>query len=58
VALHKALGVQGERQPARAAAAASEAWCPWRSYAVLRAWASGAPAATPMLQTGSELQKQ
>jgi AraC family transcriptional regulator of adaptative response / DNA-3-methyladenine glycosylase II len=39
VALHKALGVQGERQPARAAALASEAWRPWRSYAVLRAWA-------------------
>ena len=58
VALHKALGVQGERQPARAAAAASEAWRPWRSYAVLRAWASGAPAATPKLQAGSELQKQ
>ncbi|MDB5894290.1 MAG: fusion protein AdaA/AlkA : methylphosphotriester-DNA alkyltransferase and transcriptional [Rhodoferax sp.] len=39
VALHKALGVQGERQPARAAEAASQAWRPWRSYAVLRAWA-------------------
>ena len=39
VALHKALGVQGEKQPAKAALAASEAWKPWRSYAVLRAWA-------------------
>ena len=42
VALHKALGVQGQKSPARAAAAASEAWRPWRSYAVLRAWAAGA----------------
>jgi AraC family transcriptional regulator of adaptative response / DNA-3-methyladenine glycosylase II len=40
VALHKALGVQGEANPARAAQAASEAWKPWRSYAVVRAWAS------------------
>ena len=34
VALQKALGVRS----AKAAAAASEAWRPWRSYAVLRAW--------------------
>jgi AraC family transcriptional regulator of adaptative response / DNA-3-methyladenine glycosylase II len=40
VALHKALGVRGEAQPARAAEAASQAWKPWRSYAVVRAWAS------------------
>ena len=39
VALHKALGVQGQKNPARAAAEASQAWRPWRSYAVLRAWA-------------------
>ena len=39
VALHKALGVQGGPQPARAAEAASQAWRPWRSYAVIRAWA-------------------
>lgn len=38
VALHKALGVQQSRQPAREAEAASQAWRPWRSYAVLRAW--------------------
>ena len=43
VALHTALGVRGERQPARAAEAASLAWKPWRSYAVLRAWASMPP---------------
>ena len=42
VALHKALGVQGQKNPARAAAEASQAWRPWRSYAVLRAWAAGA----------------
>lgn len=39
VALHKALGVQQARQPAREADAASQAWKPWRSYAVIRAWA-------------------
>jgi AraC family transcriptional regulator, regulatory protein of adaptative response / DNA-3-methyladenine glycosylase II len=38
VALHKALGVQQSRQPAREAEAASQAWKPWRSYAVIRAW--------------------
>ncbi|MFP5443252.1 MAG: DNA-3-methyladenine glycosylase 2 family protein [Betaproteobacteria bacterium] len=44
VALHKALGVQGHKNPARAAGEASQAWRPWRSYAVLRAWAAGTPA--------------
>ena len=38
VALHKALGVQGLKQPAKLAEAASEAWKPWRSYAVIRVW--------------------
>jgi AraC family transcriptional regulator, regulatory protein of adaptative response / DNA-3-methyladenine glycosylase II len=38
VALHKALRVQEEPRPARAALAASQAWQPWRSYAVIRAW--------------------
>ena len=38
VALHKALGVQQSKQPARAAEAASQVWKPWRSYAVVRAW--------------------
>jgi len=42
IALQKALGVAG----ARAAAEASQAWRPWRSYAVLRAW-HAPPAATP-----------
>ena len=41
VALHKRLGVQGLKNPARLAEAASQAWKPWRSYAVIRAW-SGA----------------
>ncbi len=40
VALHKALGVQGTPNPARAAQEASLAWKPWRSYAVIRAWAA------------------
>ncbi len=46
VALHKALGVQGGANPARAAQAASQAWKPWRSYAVIRAW-SALPSKTP-----------
>jgi AraC family transcriptional regulator of adaptative response / DNA-3-methyladenine glycosylase II len=40
VALHKALDVQHLKQPAREAEAASQAWKPWRSYAVIRAWSS------------------
>jgi AraC family transcriptional regulator of adaptative response / DNA-3-methyladenine glycosylase II len=40
VALQKALGVQHGASPARAALAASQAWKPWRSYAVVRAWHS------------------
>ena len=40
VALHKALGVQGQKQPAKAATEASLRWQPWRSYAVVRAWAT------------------
>ena len=40
VALHKALGVQQSKQPAREAEAASHAWKPWRSYAVVRAWSA------------------
>jgi AraC family transcriptional regulator of adaptative response / DNA-3-methyladenine glycosylase II len=40
VALHKALGVQATKNPARQAEAASQMWRPWRSYAVIRAWAS------------------
>ena len=38
VALHNALGIRDEKNPARAAQAASQVWRPWRSYAVLRAW--------------------
>lgn len=38
VALQKALGVRGERHPARAALQQAERWRPWRSYAVMRAW--------------------
>ena len=46
VALHKALGVQGHKHPARAALAVAAAWHPWRGYAVLRAWAAGPPHST------------
>jgi AraC family transcriptional regulator of adaptative response / DNA-3-methyladenine glycosylase II len=40
VALQKALGVHDAKYPAQAAELASQALRPWRSYAVLRAWAS------------------
>jgi AraC family transcriptional regulator of adaptative response / DNA-3-methyladenine glycosylase II len=40
VALQKALGVQQNKQAARDAEAASQAWKPWRSYAVVRAWST------------------
>lgn len=43
VALHKAMGLQNAQQPARAAVVAAQAWQPWRSYAVVRAWASLVP---------------
>ena len=44
VALHKAMGLQNQTPPlspvktAAAALTASQAWRPWRSYAVIRAW--------------------
>jgi AraC family transcriptional regulator of adaptative response / DNA-3-methyladenine glycosylase II len=40
VALHKALGVQDSKNPAKEAQTASLPWQPWRSYAVIRAWAA------------------
>jgi AraC family transcriptional regulator of adaptative response / DNA-3-methyladenine glycosylase II len=43
VALHKALDLQTTNKPkqaASAAEAASQRWKPWRSYAVVRAWAT------------------
>ena len=46
VALHKAMGLQHQTpvlsptKTAAAAVAASQAWRPWRSYAVMRAWTS------------------
>ncbi len=47
VALHKALGVQGQKNPAKLAELASANWKPWRSYAVIRAWSTlAAPAAS------------
>ena len=46
VALHKALGVQGLKNPARLAEAASLAWKPWRSYAVIRTWSGARRGAT------------
>ena len=40
VALQNALGVRGATNPQQAAESASQRWKPWRSYAVVRAWAS------------------
>ena len=40
VALQKAMGVQGTRNAAKEALARSVPFKPWRSYAVLRAWAT------------------
>lgn len=51
VALHKALGVASAKNPAREAEAASQAWVPWRSYAVIRAW-SAPPAVQPAPDIG------
>ena len=48
VALHKMLGVQALKSPAREAEKVSLAWKPWRSYAVIRAW-SGLLAAAPAI---------
>jgi AraC family transcriptional regulator of adaptative response / DNA-3-methyladenine glycosylase II len=49
IALQKALGVT----TARAASEASQAWRPWRSYAVLRAWhaPSPSPATAPAAES-------
>lgn len=54
VALHKALGVQGIKNPAKEAEQASLGWKPWRSYAVIRAW-SGAMEATTASPGATEL---
>ncbi|WP_041676155.1 DNA-3-methyladenine glycosylase 2 family protein [Ramlibacter tataouinensis] len=51
VALQKALGVLGAKNPAREAEAASQAWKPWRSYAVVRAWAAPSPGAVTLPET-------
>jgi AraC family transcriptional regulator, regulatory protein of adaptative response / DNA-3-methyladenine glycosylase II len=40
VALHRALRVMDHKNPTRAAQDASQVWKPWRSYAVVRAWAA------------------
>ena len=55
VALHKALGTQTtpsgqpNKTAARDAEALSQAWKPWRSYAVMRAWATlSVPAPVPV----------
>ena len=40
VALHRALGLQGQARAAQATLVVAQAWQPWRSYGVIRAWAS------------------
>ena len=44
VALHRALGLQGQTRAAQATLAIAQAWQPWRSFGVIRAWASLQPA--------------
>ena len=39
-ALHRALGLQGQARAAQATLVVAQAWQPWRSYGVMRAWAS------------------
>jgi len=39
VALQNAMGVRKATQPAKSALQLSQAWSPWRSYAVIRLWA-------------------
>ncbi|MBT2326029.1 helix-turn-helix domain-containing protein [Variovorax paradoxus] len=51
VALQKALGVAS----ARAATEASQAWRPWRSYAVLRAWHSSSPVSAAAVDAAAAL---
>ena len=51
VAMHKALGVQALKNPAREAELASSRWKPWRSYAVIRAWSGLLDTAPLMPQT-------
>ena len=51
VALQNALGVRSAPNPQQAAEAASQRWKPWRSYAVVRAWASLASPNTPTAKT-------
>jgi AraC family transcriptional regulator, regulatory protein of adaptative response / DNA-3-methyladenine glycosylase II len=60
VALHKALGVRGQKNPATLAEAASLAWKPWRSYAVIRVWNGSwinSPLAAPNRQTSMPRQE-
>ncbi|MBA3059489.1 MAG: helix-turn-helix domain-containing protein [Gammaproteobacteria bacterium] len=55
VALHRALGVQDAKNPALEALTASHAWQPWRSYALVRAWATLAPTVRPLPDTSSAI---
>jgi AraC family transcriptional regulator of adaptative response / DNA-3-methyladenine glycosylase II len=54
VALHKVMGVQHHKQAARLAETASGIWKPWRSYAVIRAWATGVTPSTESKGTRHE----
>ena len=45
VALHKALGLRDGKNAVKEAQTTAQAWQPWRSYAVIRAWATLAAAA-------------
>ena len=53
VALQKALGLRTHKHPAQAASDASQAWRPWRSYAVIRAWTSLPAPIHPQILAGN-----
>jgi AraC family transcriptional regulator, regulatory protein of adaptative response / DNA-3-methyladenine glycosylase II len=48
VALQSALGVRQHKSPAQESERLSQAWRPWRSYAVIRAWHSLPLATSPI----------
>jgi AraC family transcriptional regulator of adaptative response / DNA-3-methyladenine glycosylase II len=52
VALQSALGLREQPKPALAATALAQQWRPWRSYAVVRAWARGWPGTDTTTVTG------
>jgi AraC family transcriptional regulator of adaptative response / DNA-3-methyladenine glycosylase II len=54
VALHTALGIRQHQAPALEAERLAQAWRPWRSYAVVRAWHSLSHATAPSNLSATE----